>query len=103
MSTIRATLDGVTQAFRKNKLGSPIHDVRGRFDAVLATQLRGYSIADPGTKQSQAIPAAVVALMEAVSTTELHRAVGQLSVGAFFFAMRAYEFCDVGGQSLWET
>jgi hypothetical protein len=82
---------------RPNKLGSPIHDARGRFDAVLAAQLRGYSIEDPGTKQSQAIPAAVVALMEAVSATELHKAVGQLSVGAFFFAMRACEFSDVGG------
>ena len=49
------------------------------------------------TKQSQAIPAAVVAIVEAARGTETNRAVGQLVVGAFFFAMRACEFADVGG------
>jgi hypothetical protein len=39
----------------------------------------------------------VVALVEAAKATELHQAVGQLSVGAFFFAMRACEFSEVGG------
>jgi hypothetical protein len=52
---------------------------------------------DPGTKQSQAVPAAVVELVGAATTTELHRAIGQLVVGAFFFAMRSCEFSDVGG------
>ena len=52
---------------------------------------------DPGTKQSQAVPAAVVELVGAANATELHKAVGQLVVGAFFFAMRACEFSDVGG------
>ena len=56
-STIRAALDGVAQAFRANQLGSPIHDSRGRFDTVLAAQLRGYAMADPETRQSQAITA----------------------------------------------
>jgi hypothetical protein len=62
----------------------------------LAAQLRGYSLGDPGTRQSQAIPAAVVSIVEAAKATELHRAVGQLVVGAFFFAMRSCEFSDVG-------
>jgi hypothetical protein len=93
----------VAQAFRTNKLGSPIHDARGRFDAVLAAQLRWYGLEDPGTKQSQAIPVAVVALVEAAKATELHRAVGQLSVGALFFAMRACEFSEVGGPRRTQT
>jgi hypothetical protein len=58
--------------------------------------LRGYAIEDPGTKQSQALPAAVVSIVEAVKASEMHRAVGQLVVCAFFFAMRACEFSDVG-------
>jgi hypothetical protein len=95
-STIRAALDGVAQTFRANQLGSPVHDARGRFDSVLAAQLRGYAIEDPETKQSQALPAAVVSIVEAVKVSEMHRAVGQLVVGAFFFAMRACEFSDVG-------
>ena len=94
-STIRAALDGVAQAFRANQLGSPAHDTRGRFDSVLAAQLRGYAIEDPKTKQSQALPVAVVSISEAVKASEMHRAVGQLVVGAFFFAMHACEFSDV--------
>ena len=52
---------------------------------------------DPETKQSQAIPAAVVSIVEAAKATEAHRSIGQLVTGAFFFAMRACEFSDVGG------
>ena len=96
--TIRVTLDGVAQAFQTNKFtSSPVHDVRGRFDAILAAQLWGYGIEDPGTKQSQAVPAAVIAIVEAANASELHRSVGQLAVGGFYFAIRACEFSDVGG------
>ena len=69
-----------------------------RFNTILAAQLMGYSIKDPETKQSQAVPAAVVAIMESANASaELHRSVGQLAVGAFFFAMRACEFSNEGG------
>ena len=53
-------------------------------------------MSDPETRQSQALPAAVVSIVEAARATETHRAIGQLIVGAFFFAMRACEFSDVG-------
>ena len=87
----------MAHAFRTDKLSSPVHDARGRFDAVLAAQLRGYTFENPETKQSQAIPAAVVAMVAAAKAMELHRAIGQLVVGALFFAMRSCEFSDVGG------
>ena len=51
--------------------------------------MRGYALDDPETKQSQALPAAVVSIVEAAKATETHRSIGQLVVGAFFFAMRA--------------
>ena len=96
--TICAALNGVAQAFRTNKLVSPIHNARGRFDTILAAHLRGYSIDDPETRQSQAIPAAaVVARVAAADATELHQAISQLVVGAFFFAMRACAFSEVNG------
>ena len=53
-------------------------------------------MSDPETRQSQALPAAVVSMVEAAKATETHRAIGQLVVGAFFFAIRACEFSDVG-------
>ena len=39
----------------------------------------------------------MVAIVAAAGATETHRAIGQLVVGAFFFAMRSCEFSDVGG------
>ncbi|KAI2497537.1 hypothetical protein MHU86_16940 [Fragilaria crotonensis] len=45
--SIRATLDGVAQAFRLNKFESPIHDAAGRLDPLLA-QLKRYADEDPG-------------------------------------------------------
>ena len=38
--TIRATLNGVAQTFRLNKLESPIHDTARRLDPLLALQLK---------------------------------------------------------------
>jgi hypothetical protein len=54
-------------------------------------------MSDPETRQSQALPAAVISIVESAKATETHIAIGQLVVGAFFFAMRACEFSDVGG------
>ena len=53
---------------RAHKLGSPVHDSRGRIDPVLVEQLRGYSLADPKTKQQQALPASVVKLVAKATT-----------------------------------
>ncbi|KAI2505717.1 hypothetical protein MHU86_8679 [Fragilaria crotonensis] len=95
--TIRATLDGVAQTFRLNKLESPIHDSAGRLDPLLALQLKKYADDDPGVAQQQAIPLEVIRKVRSWSRNELDVAVGQLVVTAFFFAMRSCEYSDVGG------
>ncbi|KAI2497778.1 hypothetical protein MHU86_16720 [Fragilaria crotonensis] len=51
--SIRATLDGVAQAFRLNKFESPIHDAAGRLDPLLALQLKRYADEDPGPTHSR--------------------------------------------------
>ncbi|KAI2492534.1 hypothetical protein MHU86_22016 [Fragilaria crotonensis] len=96
-STVRAALDNVAQAYRANKFGSPMHDSRGRLDAVLAAQLRSYALEDPEPERPQAIPAAVVSVVAKAVETEVRRAVGQLVVCAFFFAMRSCEYSEVSG------
>ncbi|KAI2505693.1 hypothetical protein MHU86_8752 [Fragilaria crotonensis] len=96
-STVRSALDDVAQAYRAHKFVSPVHDSRGRLDAVLAAQLKSYALEDPEPKRPQAIPAAVVAVVARAGATEIQRAVGQLVVGAFFFAMRSCEYSEVNG------
>jgi hypothetical protein len=52
-----------------------------------------YAIDDPEPRRPQAIPAAVVATVAASSSTVAQRAiVGQLVMGAFFFAMQSCEY-----------
>ncbi|KAI2493659.1 hypothetical protein MHU86_20874 [Fragilaria crotonensis] len=96
-STVRSALDDVAQAYRAHKFVSPVHDPRGRLDAVLAAQLKSYALEDPEPKRPQAIPAAVVAVVAKAGATEIQQAVGQLVVGAFFFAMRSCEYSEVNG------
>ncbi|KAI2499964.1 hypothetical protein MHU86_14538 [Fragilaria crotonensis] len=96
-STVRATLDGVAQAFRAYKLSSPVHESRGRLEPILAAQLKGYDNDDPETAQQQAVPAAVISIASRMKSTNLGEAVGQLLVTAFFFAMRSCEYSTVQG------
>ena len=98
--TIRATLDGVAQTFRLNKLESPIHDAAGRLDPLLALQLKKYADDDPGPTPQQAVPLEVIRKVRSWTRNEMDVAIGQLVVVAFFFAMRSCEYCDVGSGRL---
>ncbi|KAI2511527.1 hypothetical protein MHU86_2963 [Fragilaria crotonensis] len=96
--SIRATLDGVAQAFRLNKFESPIHDAAGRLDPLLALQLKRYADEDPGPTPQQALPLEVIRKVRSWARNETDIAIGQLVVVAFFFAMRSCEYSDVGSR-----
>ncbi|KAI2508079.1 hypothetical protein MHU86_6371 [Fragilaria crotonensis] len=97
-STVCATLDGVAQVFRVNKLSSPVHDSRGQLEPLLATQFKCYAHNNLETAQQQAVPAAVVSIASHMIGTNLGEAIGQLIVTAFvFFAMRSCEYSTVLG------
>ena len=66
-----------------------MHDSRGRIDAVLAAQLRGYALKDPEPRRPHAIPAAVVSVVAKAVATEVRRAVRQLVVSC--------EYSEVNG------
>ena len=94
--TIRTTLDGVAQTFRRHKFESPIHDEAGRLEPVLALQLKGYANEDPDPRPQQALPLEVVRRVLAMRSTARDEAIGQLVVTAFFFAMRSCEYSHAG-------
>ena len=98
--TIRATLDGVAQAYRLHKFESPIHDTSGRLERVLALQLKGYADEDPATRQQQALPLEVLDRARRMDANDREVAVGQLIAAAFFFAMRSCEYSEVQGQRM---
>jgi hypothetical protein len=94
--SIRAALDAVAATFRANGHPSPIHDpVTFRLAFILQRQLKGYTNTDPGEKPQKAITPQVLRELTTIRHTTLDEAVSQLTVGAFFFAMRSCEYCKV--------
>jgi hypothetical protein len=85
----------VAQAYRHNHFESPIHNRHGQLDPVLALQLRGYADESPRVKQQQALLIEVLRRARRMNGNDREVAIGQLIVGAFFFAMRSCKYSSV--------
>lgn len=96
--SVRAAIDAVAATFRINQLPSPVHDPSGRLLYLLGRQLKGYKNADPASKPQKALPPSVFRSVASVTITPLDVAIGQLVIGAFFFAMRSCEYSTVSGE-----
>ena len=59
---------------------------------VLSRLFRAFRNKDPNPKQQKALPAQVLAMMYKRKDTETERAIGQLGIGAFFWAMHSCEY-----------
>ena len=70
----------------------------GQPSFLLRRQIRGYSQADPAERPEKAVTCSLLREIASVRATEEDRAVGQLTVGAFFFAMRSCEYSGVNGE-----
>jgi hypothetical protein len=62
---------------------------------ILQRQLKGYTNQDPAEKPQKALTPSILRALIAVRHTTLDEAVSQLTVGAFFFAMRSCEYSKV--------
>jgi len=97
--TVRGAIDSVAKTFRDNNRRSPCHDPHDpkQLAHILRRQLKGYTNQDPATRPQKALPPRVFREMIAIATTEPDVAIGQLTGGAFFFAMRSCEYLKVSG------
>lgn len=96
-STVRDSISFVCSSFRQNQRPDPSKDGTGNTAFLLSRQLRGYSNADPAEKREKAITVDMVRAIASRTLTEEDKAIGQLVVGAFFFAMRSCEYSKVSG------
>ena len=76
----------------------PGKDDIGQPSFLLQRQFRGHSQSDPAERPEKAITCRLLREIASVRETEEDRAVGQLAVGAFFFAMRSCEHSRVSGE-----
>ena len=64
----------------------------------LTRQLRGYRIDDPATTHQMALPIEVFRKVWRNNKLHMNMALGQLTVGAFFWGMRSCEYSTVLGE-----
>ena len=96
--SVRAALDALASTYRANELPSPIHDTAGRLNYLLGRQLKGFKNSEPSPTPQKAVFPSVIRAIASATDTPLDRVIGQLVVGAFFFAMRSCEYSAVPGE-----
>ena len=94
-STIRSTISYAAQAFRENDKSNPTRDDDGELGVLLSRLYRSFRNKDPAEKQQKALPARVLLEIAKLQHTETQRAISQLTIGAFYFAMRSCEYVKV--------
>jgi hypothetical protein len=100
--TVSDTVNHVAAAFVDAGFNDPRHtEVRGPSSRFLQRQYKCYKNLDANIKQQKAITASILSNMIAHANlpfaTSAEKAVSELAVGAFFFAMRSCEYTDVSG------
>ncbi len=90
--TVRGAVDDVAQTIRDHSGTDPRLDSDGKYSPLLLQQFKGYKNTDKPPKQQKAIPASVLKELRKRTTTVEDLAIGQLTTGAWFFAMRSCEY-----------
>ena len=86
--TIRNSISFLAQTFRENDRPNPTKDEDGELGRFLSRLFRAFRNNDPNPVQQKALPAVVLREVAKLQVTESQRAIAQLVIGAYFFAMR---------------
>ena len=101
--TVRGTVGYVAATFKDYDRGNPTKDEDGDLGRLLQRQYRAYRNEDPNKKQQKALPIGVLRELAKLKCTESQRAILQLAIGGFFFAMRSCEYLKVSQAELRRT
>ena len=91
-STCKEAVDKVAEVYRANNRPDPRHGISNDLDDSLRLQYRGYTTADPPTKQQKAITPSFYRHNYNRSITHQQKALALLSIAAFFWACRSCEY-----------
>jgi hypothetical protein len=87
----------VAQAYKLADRPDPRLDTDGKLAFLLQRQLHGYSSNDDPESPQVAITASVLREFYRLSISDVDKALCELFIGAFFFAMRSCEYMKVSG------
>jgi len=96
--TIRNSISDISSTFRENGRPNPTKDEDLQLSFILQRQFRAFKNANPKEKQQKAIPACIIAEIAKRKLMKLQCATSQLTILAFFFAMRSCEYVKVPQQ-----
>jgi len=95
--SVRATLDCLAQTYKLANRPDPRLDYNRKFTFLLQRQLRGYSSSDPGEQPQVAVTGSVLQKFHQLALSPFDKALCELFIGAFFFAMWSCEYVKVQG------
>jgi hypothetical protein len=95
--SVHATLDCVAQTYKLADRADPRLDKDGKLAFILQRQLRGYSSVDSPETLQVAITTSILRKFYCLSISAADKALCELFIGAFFFAMRSCEYVKVSG------
>jgi hypothetical protein len=93
--TVRGAVSHVVQTFRAAGRQNPTQDDDRELSILLSRQYRTYKNKDPQQKQEKALPFIVLDKLAKCQVTELDIALGQLAIGAAFFACHSCKYSTV--------
>ncbi len=93
--TVRGAVSHVVQTFRASGRQNPTKDDDRELSILLSRQYQTYKNKDPQQKQQKALQFIVLDELAKHQVTELDIALGQLTIGAAFFARRSYKYSAV--------
>jgi hypothetical protein len=96
--TVNAAISNVVQAFRQNLWPDPTLDASGQKSAIIVNQIKAYKNKDPPTKHQACLPMKVWISLLNDNSNPLNTSIGQLLIGALFFAMRSCEYSTTSNQ-----
>jgi hypothetical protein len=93
--TVRGAISHVVQTFRAAGRHNPPKDDDRELSILLSRQYRTYKNKDPQQVQQKALPFIVLDKLAKRQVTELDIALGQLTIGAAFFACHSCKYLTV--------
>jgi len=103
LKTVRGSINHVVATFMEHDRQNPTLNADGQIYWTSARQFRAYSKEDPKAIQEKALPICVIKLVALKMAAERQLAMGQLIIGAFFFASRLCEYLKVPKQDQQQT
>jgi hypothetical protein len=95
--SVHVTLDCVAQTYKLANQPDPRLDVDRKLTFLLQQQLQGYSSSNPGEQPQVAVTGSILRKFYQLALSPFDKALCELFIGAFFFAMRSCEYVKVQG------